>query len=46
MNGNKGGKMYTFLSKNELETKKIAKLLASKLKAGDIIILSRRFRLW
>lgn len=36
--------MYTFLSKNELETKKFAKILASNLNVGDIIILSRRFR--
>lgn len=32
--------MYTFLSKNELETKKFAKILASNLIKGDIIILS------
>lgn len=32
--------MYTFLSKNELETKRFAKILASNLKKGDIIILS------
>ncbi len=32
--------MYTFLSKNELETKKFAKILGSQLKKGDIIILS------
>ena len=32
--------MYTFLSKNELETKKFAKILASRLNKGDIIILS------
>ena len=32
--------MYTFLSKNELETKKFAKALASNLQKGDIIILS------
>ena len=38
--------MYTFLSKNELETKKFANILASQLKKGDIIILSRRFRIW
>ena len=38
--------MYTFLSKSELETKKFAKILGSQLKKGDIIILSRRFRLW
>lgn len=38
--------MYTFLSKNELETKKFAKILAGNLKKGDIIILSRRFRFW
>ena len=32
--------MYTFLSKNEQETKKFAKILGSKLVKGDIIILS------
>ena len=32
--------MYTFLSKNELETKKFAKILGSQLIKGDIIILS------
>lgn len=32
--------MYTFLSKNELETKNFAKILASQLQKGDIIILS------
>ncbi len=32
--------MYTFLSKNELETKKFAKILGSQLQKGDIIILS------
>ena len=32
--------MYTFLSRNELETKKFAKILASNLIKGDIIILS------
>lgn len=32
--------MYTFLSNNELETKKFAKILASNLIKGDIIILS------
>lgn len=32
--------MYTFLSKNELDTKKFAKILASNFKKGDIIILS------
>lgn len=32
--------MYTFLSKNELETKKFAKILGSQLTKGDIIILS------
>lgn len=33
--------MYTFLSKNELETKRFAKILGSHLTKGDIIILSR-----
>lgn len=32
--------MYNFLSKSELETKEFAKVLASNLKIGDIIILS------
>lgn len=32
--------MYTFLSKNELETKQFARTLASNLKKGDILILS------
>lgn len=32
--------MYTFLSKNELETKKFARILGSQLNLGDIIILS------
>lgn len=32
--------MYNFLSKNELETKEFAKVLASNLQKGDIIILS------
>ena len=32
--------MFNFVSHNENETKKIANLLASKLKLGDIIVLS------
>lgn len=32
--------MYTFLSKNELETKEFARVLGSQLQKGDIIILS------
>ena len=42
----KGEFMFKFISHNEIETKEIAKALASKLQKGDIIILSRRFRLW
>lgn len=32
--------MYTFVSKNELETKELAKRISSKLNNGDIIVLS------
>lgn len=32
--------MYTFISKNELETKELAKRISSKLNNGDIIVLS------
>jgi len=38
--------MFKFVSNNEIETKEIALKLASKLNVGDIVILSRRFRLW
>lgn len=33
--------MYRFISHNELETKKIAETLASKLHKGDIVVLCR-----
>lgn len=36
--------MEEFISNSELETKQIAKKIASKLSKGDIIVLSRRFR--
>ena len=39
-------KMGDFISNNELETKEIAKDLASTLSVGDIVILSRRIRCW
>ena len=38
--------MGDFISNSELETKDIAKNLASQVSARDIIILIRRFRLW
>lgn len=38
--------MCKFISHNEIETKKIAYNLASNLKLGDIVILSRRIRKW
>ena len=38
--------MEEFISNNELETKQIAKGLASKLSLGDIVVLTRRIRCW
>ena len=35
--------MYEQISKSEENTKKIAYKLASKLRKGDIVVLSRRF---
>lgn len=35
-----GELMFNFVSHNEIETKKIANILASKLEIGDIIVLS------
>ena len=42
----KGEIMLKFVSPNETETKELAKKLASHLNTGDIIVLSRRFRVW
>lgn len=38
--------MEEFISNSELETKEIAKKLASTLSVGDIVVLTRRFRRW
>lgn len=42
----KGEIMLNFISHSEIETKELAKKLASYLNTGDIIVLSRRFRFW
>ena len=42
----KGEIMLKFVSHNETETKELAKKLASHLNTADIIVLSRRFRVW
>ena len=42
----KGEIMLKFISHNETETKELARKLAQKLNMGDIIVLSRRFRVW
>ncbi len=39
-------KNFKIISHNENDTKDFAKNLASKLSKGDIIVLTRRIRLW
>ncbi len=38
--------MEKYITNSEEETKNIAKEFAKKLNVGDIVILSRRFRIW
>ena len=42
----KGEIVLKFISHSETETKELAKKFASHLNIGDIIVLSRRFRVW